>query len=391
MTDGGVIKELSFSVEEFKGRVRAVQKIMEARGLDALLITTPENIFYLSGFHTPGYFAYQCLIVPASGDPTLVVRNGEIGNADAFCWLSSFVRYADGADPVKSTLEGLSVASVGRSATVGCELKSWFLTASVYLGLQDSMRDNTLVACDGIVEACRVIKSPAEIAYIREAAKVAEAGMVAAIGTVQEGKRDTDIAASLHAAMYAAGGEYPAAGPYVAVGRRSSIMHGIWGRVPIRRGDTINLEIGGVYHRYNAGIMRCVSVGEPSEEVRRMAEAAEAANSAVIDRVRPGAMTSELHGAAAKTLEDHGFGGARKGRRCGYSIGIAFPPDWGEGHIVSIIDTPDTELRSGMVFHLPLSVRSPNRCGVAFSETVVVTESGREVLGTLERRLAIAS
>ena len=383
-------KDLSFEVVEFRERVRSVQMRMDAEGMDALLVHTPENIYYLSGHQTPGYYAYQCLVVPAAGEPTLLTRMGEHANARAYSWLSSIATYDDGDDPADATLRCLSEYDLKSGAVVGCELKSWFLTPEVYLALRERAKAVSLAPGDGLVESLRVIKSPAEIGYIRGAAAVAEAGMAAAIAAVEEGRTDNDLAAAIHHAMMSAGGEYPSMGPFVAVGPRSGIMHGIWGRRIIRRGDAVTFEIGGVFQRYNGALMRTVSVGRPDAELVARAATAEAANSAVIERIRPGAMTADIHAAAARTLEDHGFGGARKGRRCGYSMGIAFAPDWGEGHLASINDTPNVELRPGMVFHLPMSLRDfDKKVGAGFSETVLVTEHGKEVLTAFERRLFV--
>ncbi len=383
-------KELAFEVTEFRERVQAVQEQLHAKGMDALLVHTPENIYYLSGHHTPGYYAYQCLVVPSVGEPTLLTRTGEDANAFAYSWLSSTATYDDGDDLADATLRYLSEYDLRNDAIVGCELKSWFLTSEVYLSLRERAKAFVLVAGDGIVESLRVIKSPAEIRYIRSAVTIAEAGMAAAITSVKEGKTDNDLAADIHHAMISAGGEYPSMGPFVAVGRRSGIMHGIWGRHVIKRGDAITFEIGGVFQRYNGALMRTVSVGKPAVELIARADAAQAANLAVIEHIHPGAMTADIHRAAARTLEDHGFGGARKGRRCGYSMGIAFAPDWGEGHIASIIDTPNIRLRPGMVFHLPLTLRDYRKgVGAGSSETVLVTESDKDVLTSFDRRLFV--
>ena len=389
MAEHVVDKEYSFPVSEYRSRVSAAQKEMQQRGLDYLLVHTPENIFYLSGYQTPGYSAYQCLIVSPSGEPILILRNGEIGNAKVFSWLDNLETYFDGTDPAETTEAVMQKLDLSGRRRIGVELSSWFLTARVYLDLEKRLQDHEWVDASGTVEACRIIKSEREIGHIREAVRVAEAGMTAAIDAVEEGKLDNDVAAALNHAMFKAGGEYPAYGPFVALGQFSSIMHGMWNRRVIQKGQCLVLEIGGVYHRYNGAIMRTVSIGTPSKRVEAMAAAVDAANSAVITGMAPGATTADLHGRAAEELERHGFGGYRKGRRCGYGIGIAFWPDWGEGHFLSMIDKPNTTLREGMVMHLPLSVRELGEVGIAFSETVVVTATGYEKLTTFERKLFI--
>ena len=388
MSESIVDKELFFSVEEFRDRLSSVRLSMEQRGCDALLVHTPENILYLSGYQTPGYYAYQCLVITHQHDPVLLIRDTEKGNAYAYSWLDDHVGYYD--TDSHSEVTSRALAGIGiRDATVGVEMSSWFLTARLNEDLRERNPHLRWVDASGTVEKCRARKSPREIAYIRHAVTAAEAGMKAAIDAASEGRTDNDVAAALSAAMFEAGGEYPALGPFVAVGKRSSITHGIWGRRPIERGQSIILEIGGVFNRYNGAIMRTISIGPPSDELTAMATASEEANRLLIENVKPGAMTADLYSLCMGELERHGYSGTRTGKRCGYSIGLAFPPDWGEGHFLSLIDEPNVPLEPGMVFHLPLSVRIYGRYGASFSETVAVTQTGHEILTSIERELFV--
>lgn len=379
-------KELFFPLNEYRQRLTSVRTEMRKRGLGVLLVYTPENVLYLSGYQTPGYYMYQCLIVTLEHDPVLLIRNGEVGNARTYSWLENCLTYYDQENPVDATLAGMSQLGITTSH-VGLEMKSWFLTASAYQELL--RREPTLQWSDasGTVEACRLIKSSQEIEYIKNAARAAEAGMRAALDAVAPGRSDNDVSAALHSAMIAAGSEYVAMGPFVAAGKRATIMHGIWGRHTLEQGQTINLEIGASFHRYTGALMRSISIGHPSSDTEKIADAVESANRKLIENVKPGAMTRDLHLIVSDELSTHGYGGARKGRRCGYSLGLAFPPDWGEGHMLSIIDEPNLPLKAGMVLHLPLSVRLYPTSAAAFSETVAVTESGHEVLTNFERRL----
>ena len=381
-------KQLDFPIEEYRVRLDGVRAQMRQRGFDALLSHTPENILYLTGYRTPGYYAYQCLLVRLEDDPILLIRNGEIGSAHAYSWPGECATYFDGQDAVEATVETLRAYAAG-ARRVGIEMNAWFLTAKNYEELRHRAKELEWPDASGIVEACRARKSPREIEYIRQAARTAEAGMRAAIEVIAPGKTDNDVAAALHEAMIRAGSEYAALGPFVATGGRSSIMHGIWGRNRIEPGDSIILEIGGVINRYNAALMRGVSVGPPDRELEAMAAASEEANRRLIENIKPGAYTADLHSLCMAELTRHGYGATRKGRRCGYSIGLAFAPDWGEGHIISMIDRPNLMLEPGMVFHLPLSVRIYGKRGVSFSETVAVTETSHEVLTKFERKLFV--
>ncbi len=278
-------KELFFSIDEYRSRLRAVRAEMECRGLDALVLNTPENILYLTGFQTPGYYMYQCLLVTSTQDPLLLIRNGEVSNARAYSWLGECLGYLDYEDPAGTTAALL--AEVGLThRTIGLEMRSWFLTARVYEDLRQRKPDAKWIDASGTVETCRLRKSAKEVEYIRRAARAAEAGMRSAIDATRVGAMDNDVAAALSAAMIAAGSEYLSMGPFVAAGKRSTIFHGIWGRNLIEAGQSMNLEVGAVFNRYNAGLMRSVSMGKPSADQEKMGIAAEAANRGLVESIR---------------------------------------------------------------------------------------------------------
>jgi Xaa-Pro dipeptidase len=379
-------KELAFDLAEYRQRLDRVRAAMRQRGLDALVSHTPENILYLSGYQTPGYYMYQCLVIPLDGEPLLILRRGELGNFRRFSYLEDSLTYVDIENPAEVTARALADRGLGR-ARIGLELASWFLTPRHHLTLQAALGQANLVDGTGTIDRARLVKSPREVEYIRQAARAAEAGMRAAVDAIRVGVTDNEVSAELHWAMIAAGSEYVALGPFVAAGQRSTIMHGIWGRQRIARGESVLLEIGGCIQRYHAGLMRTVSVGPPSARLARMAGGSEEANRAAVEAVEPGVTAGEVHRACQAAFERAGLLDLRRGTRSGYSIGLAFPPDWGEGHILSLQEDEPTVLEPGMVFHIPSPVREYGVCGAAFSETVLVTPSGHELLTDFERSL----
>lgn len=381
-------KELAFDLAEYRQRLDRVRAAMRQRGLDALVSHTPENILYLSGYQTPGYYMYQCLVVPLDGEPLLVLRRGELGNFRRFSYLQDSLTYVDIENPAEVTARALAERGLGK-ARIGLELASWFLTPKHYLMLQAALGQASLVDAAGTIDRARLVKSPREVEYIRQAARAAEAGMRAAIDAIRVGVTDNEVSADLHRAMIAAGSEYVALGPFVAAGHRSTVMHGIWGRKRIERGESVILEIGGCIQRYNAGLMRTASVGAPSARLEHMARGSEEANRAAYEAIKPGVTSAEVHRACQVVFDKAGLLDLRRGTRSGYSIGLAFPPDWGEGHILSLQENDPTVLEPGMVFHIPSPVREYGVCGAAFSETVLVTPTGREVLTNFERSLFI--
>src|SRR3989338_7358062 len=108
MTDFRMEKELAFDVAEYRQRLDRVRARMRVEGLDVLVTHTPENILYLSGYQTPGYYMYQCLVVPLEAEPVLILRRGELGNFLRFCYLEDAITYVDIQNPADLTAKTLA-------------------------------------------------------------------------------------------------------------------------------------------------------------------------------------------------------------------------------------------------------------------------------------------
>jgi Xaa-Pro dipeptidase len=271
---------------------------------------------------------------------------------------------------------------------VGVELDCWFLTTKSYLALQRLLAGSSLVDSAGCVEQCRVVKSPAEVAYIRQACRSAEAAMRAGFEAIAEDGNENEAAAAIFDGLVRSGSDYLAMEPFISTGYRSGLMHSCWEGGVFKRGDTQLLEIAGTVRRYSGGLMRASTIGPPSDLVRRLADVCIESLNNAIAAIRPGTTSHEVDEACRGTIERAGYYDYFR-KRTGYSIGIGFPPDWGEGHILSLKKDDPTPLQPGMTFHMPPALRVPAECGVGFSETVLVTPTGSEVLTSFPRELVI--
>ncbi len=239
----------------------------------------------------------------------------------------------------------------------------------------------------GIVEACRVVKSDREIAPIRQAARAAEAGMLAGLAAIREGATEDEVAAEMQRATTMLGSEYPGLPVFVASGVRSSFAHATWSGRRIEPGDPVLLEISGCVKRYSAALMRCAVVGRPSAQLQRMADVSREALEAMLAAIRPGRPLGEVWEVWAEAVARGGFEGRFK--RTGYSIGVNFPPDWGEGYILSFRRGETRLLEPNMTFHIPSMVKVYGVADMATSETVRVTPGGYELLTNFDRRLFV--
>ena len=379
--------QLAFTVEEYRERIDRLRERMTSRGVEALIVNTPENICYLSGYHSSGYYYLQTLIVTHSRDPMLVLRHYEQRNIDAFSWLD---READGVEFVDTEKPVEKVAAVLvdlglASATIGIDRQSFFLPVGVFQDLEQLLPDAGFVDSAGLVEAGRRIKSAAEIDHIRTACGLSVKAIRTMVEYARAGITESALAAEVHKTLVANGSEYPGLPVFLSTGWRTEIPHANWSDKQIEAGDTLLCELTGVSRRYAGPLLRCVSIGKPAAEFAHRAGVSAEMLSATIEAMRPGVTSNEVFQAAAKVFDKAGFGsGAR--RRIGYSVGLNFPPDWGEGYFLDIKGGDETVLEAGMTFHLPTSLRLEGKAGVSISETVLVTEKGCEVLTDFQPR-----
>ncbi|TIT04426.1 MAG: aminopeptidase P family protein [Mesorhizobium sp.] len=367
----------AFATEEFKTRVARVQSEMSVRGIDILLLHAPENIYYLTGHQTSGYFAYQTLVLAQSGDPQLLLRLLEKGNVDEYSWLPDAFTWKEGDDLVEKTLDLVRRFGIA-GKRVGLEKKCWFLTSAIADALTNGLSDATIVDASLLVDRVRVIKSAAEIGYIRRAAQIAEIEQQVAFATICDGATEAQVAAAVFAAGVNAGCEYTGLPHHIMSGYRYNVCHANWSPKIIQRGELVLFELYGCLERYHATQMRTVAIGHASDEVRRAADIVVAAQDAGIAAMKPGASAREVDALVRKPI--------RKIRpeyynRSGYSTGIGFPPKTAEWEALDFNEQEDWELKEGMAFHM-LALA----CGFGISETVVVTSKGVERLTGSNRR-----
>ncbi|MEJ1978297.1 MAG: Xaa-Pro peptidase family protein [Acetobacteraceae bacterium] len=240
----------------------------------------------------------------------------------------------------------------------------------------------------GLVETLRRVKSAAEIQALEESARQADAGIGAGLAAIRAGATENDVVAEMMRAAIAAGAEYMGMEPLVSSGPRSGVPHATWRRRVLAAGDAVFLEMSGCFNRYHTGLMRTAWLGEPPKLARALEAVVLEALAAVLDTMRPGVTCAQAHQAAQRVIDAAGMT-ERYRKRSGYSLGISFAPDWGEWQILSLFDGVDVPLEPGMCFHVPTTLREYGVFTVGMSESVVVTETGCRIFGTLPRRIEI--
>lgn len=370
--------ELPFSREEYAHRLDQVRRRMDAAGIEVLLTTVPENIVYLTGYSTLGYFTYQLLVLALDREPILLTRAINVEKAQVDSCLRCIEGYQDTEDADLAThrvLEGYGL--LGKR--IANQDDAWFFSVARYKKLLRRLGVDDLADGSGLIEHVRRVKSPREVDYIRQAGRYCEASLRAAIAAAAPGATENDVAAAAYHAMYRAGSEFLGHEAQYVAGPAAGLGFECAKRRPIRADDVVYMEAGGTHQRYNCMLSRTVIVGTPDRKWIAMAEASRDALAAAVAAIRPGVTSHEVDGAARAVMGRAGLG-RYFSHRTGYSIGIGLPPDWGEGRIMSINEHDPTVLEAGMCFHLIPDLKLVNQGGVVFSECVLVTETGHERL-----------
>lgn len=367
--------DMTFPIAEYERRLKELRDRMARRLLDAVIISDPENLFYLTDYQTTGYSFFQALVVPLDDEPFMITREMEESNIFARTWVELSRPYSDTGDAIQMLIQSLREFGLA-DKVIGYERNSYFLPAYQQDRFRTSFNTGRMMDCFGIVEQGRVRKSPVEIEVMYKAAVATEAGIRAGFEACEAGVTENDVAAAISAAMFRAGGEFPAVMPYVTSGPRSMIGHATWeGRV-IQPGDHVFLEVGGCFRRYHTAMMRTVVLGEPSPSMVNAQERMKHALDEVRAAIRPGLTVSDADNIVRNIISENEVG-ARLITRSGYSIGIAFPPSWDEGYIISLKQGDASVLEEGMTFHIiPWMWGVDGDKTVGISDTIHVTADG---------------
>jgi Xaa-Pro dipeptidase len=360
---------------------------MGEKSIDLLLIHSPVNILYLTGYQTIGLENYMCLFIPREGELTFLVRFLEYGLIRYFTWIEDGRVWEDYEDPVEITCDIINEKGAG-GKSIGIEMKNRALAVDTYHRLLSGLQRDTFTDGSGIVESARMIKSPEEIRYLREAAEISVKGLKNAYGAVREGNTENQVSAAAYQELIGKGGDCLTKDPIVTSGFRSGVPHTTLSNRQFLAGDTVLIELSGSRRKYYAPLMGTACVGKPSEGVRKMSDTAIGALHRTIEALKPGATSHQVQDACERVIEKAGYSENFR-KRVGYSMGAAVAPIWGEGYIMDLKLGDERTIEPGMVFHIPVALRSWGEFCVGFSQTVLVTEQGNESLTSFPHELYI--
>lgn len=377
-----------FDGQEYLRRREALQRVLDERGWDALVVSDPSNVYYLTGQNSYGYFATTLLVFTAGGETLLIARGFEGAVAERQCWRTRFVGIGDADDA--ATVLAAELAALGLAdRRIAIELDSMFLPPSVVFQLQAQL-PNPLLDGSGSVAGVRSIKSAAELELVRRAGAMSQTAAEAAFATAGAGVNEQQVAAETYRALIGAGSEPPAFPPLIRSTETLRMSHISWRDRELRDGDAVIVEVSGSASRYHAPHTRLGYVGSRPAGAVRATETAMRGMEAIAAAIRPGVAARDVYPAWFECVEAAGLPQPPR-VHIGYETGIGFPPSWmvlaGGNKPVSLRPTSDLVLAEGMVFHIfAWMVADPEHLA-ALSDTVIITERGCEFVTQTPREL----
>ncbi|MFI0844221.1 ectoine hydrolase DoeA [Mesorhizobium sp. IMUNJ 23232] len=390
---------LRFSRQEYADRLDKTRRAMVAKGVDLLIVSDPSNMHWLTGYDGWSFYVHQAVIVPPHGEPVWYGRGQDANGARRTSYLGdgNIVPYAD--HYVQSTerhpMDYLAEVLAGRRwdrLTIGVELDNYWFSAAAYLSLQKHLPNARFADATALVNWQRAIKSPAEIGYMRKAARIVEAMHRRILDKIEVGMRKCDLVAEIFDAGTRGvdgpdgrfGGDYPALVPLLPSGADASAPHLTWDDKPMKANEGTFFEIAGCYNRYHCPLSRTVFLGKPTQAFLDAEKAILEGMEAGLAAARPGNACEDIANAFFAVLMRYGI---VKDSRTGYSIGLSYPPDWGE-RTMSLRPGDRTELKPGMTFHFMTGLWLETM-GIEITESILITDTGVECLADVPRKLMV--
>ncbi len=385
-----------FAVDEYKKRLKKVQSSMQEKGIELLISQDTANMNYLTGYDAWSFYYAQCVIVHVNAEePICFVRTQDAGGAYIKTYLKdeNIIKYHEKyihtwpSHPYDNLVEIIKQRKWDK-LSIGLEMDSHYFTAYCYEKIKQGLPNAKLKDSERLVNWVRLVKSNAEINYMKSAALISQKGMKTAMETINPGVRQCDAVAEIQRTLFKGtpefGGEYSGITTLLPTGKGTSASHLTATQDKFVEGEATIVEISGVYKRYHVPLARTVLLGKPEQKKVDAMKATIEALETGISVVKPGNTADDVAQQFWGVLDKYNI---KKESRTGYSIGIGYPPDWGE-HTLNISKGDKTILQPNVTFHM-IAVMQFGDWGVEASESVRVTETGSQLFCNMSKELHI--
>jgi len=383
------VSKHDFPAEEFESRRTRVREAISAADLDWMVVFHPVSIHWLTGSDAKSYQEFQCLLISAQpGAVVVLTRDGERYEFEQDALVDQLWTWGGGEpeDPIGAFGRIARSLDLPR-ARVGIEVPAYYLHPHHYMQIRDILGAALVSELTNLIHDLKLVKSPTEIAYIRQASAIADTAMAAFVDALQEGRSELAVAGRVYEALLASGSGLAASTLNLVSGERSCFSHGAPTERRLRRGDFGSIEYGSAYKRYTATIGRQFSIGAPTDRMLHIYDVVRRACDACIAEIRAGVPAVKPHEAAKRVISEAGFDRFRV-HTSGYGLAPGFPPTWGEP--LHMIGGSTYVLEAGMVVTVePPVFIGEERLGARLIENVLVTEDGAERLSKVSPDLIV--
>ena len=385
----------AFEKEEYEIRISKVRKSMDEKNIEVLIVTDPSNMAWLTGYDGWSFYVHQCVVLSLEREPFWYGRGMDANGAKltVFMQHENIIGYPDDyvQNPEKHPMDYLSEILTEKNwaqKTIGVEKDNYYFSASCLESLQRNLVQANFVDSTGLVNWQRTVKSPRELEFMRKAARIVEKMHARIFEVMEPGMRKNDLVAEIyHSGIIGAedaGGDYAAIVPMTPTGADASAPHLTWDDQPIPNNSGTFFEIAGCYRRYHCPLSRTIFLGQPPKKYLDVEKAVLEGIEAGLEAAKPGNFAEDIEAAWRKTISKYGY---EKESRCGYAIGLSYPPDWGE-RTVSFRKGDKTVLEPNMTFHFMPALWFDD-WGLETTESIVITDSGVETLANVPRKLFV--
>ncbi|MGF1660683.1 MAG: ectoine hydrolase DoeA [Rubrimonas sp.] len=388
-----------FTQEEYDARLAKTRAAMERAGIELLIVSDPSNMHWLTGYDGWSFYVHQAVIVPPDGAPLWFGRKQDAAGARWTVWMEDarILGYPDHyvmsteRHPMDLLAQMLADRGWG-GLRAGVEMDNYYFSAAAFAALQRGLPNARFSDATALVNWQRAVKSPRELEYMREAARIVEAMHVRIRDLAEPGLRKCDLVAEILATgtrgVDGAGGDYAAIVPLLPSGAEASAPHLTWDDRPLRAGEATFFEIAGCRLRYHCPLSRTIFLGEPPQHILDAEKAVLDGMEAGLEAARAGNTCEDVAEAFFAVLRRNGI---EKDNRTGYPIGLSYPPDWGE-RTMSLRPGDRTVLEAGMTFHFMTGLWMADAAepwGLEITESIAIGETGPECLADVPRALVV--
>lgn len=388
-------EELNFSQTEYDERLAKTRRAMDESGIDTLLITDPSNMNWLTGYDGWSFYVHQAVIVGPEGNPVWFGRGQDANGAvrtvymedeDVIGYPDHYVQSVD-RHPMDFLSNILKDRHLDRGV-LGVEMDNYYFSAAAFLSLQKHLPNTRIADAAGLVNWQRAVKSDTELGYMKIAGRIVGEMHRRIVAMAEPGIRKNDLVAEIYktgiAGVDGAGGDYPAIVPLLPSGSDAAAPHLTWDDRPMIAGEGTFFEIAGCYRRYHCPLSRTVFLEQPPQHIADAEKAVLEGMEAGLGQAMPGNRCEDIASAFFRVLNKYGI---EKDNRTGYSIGLSYPPDWGE-RTMSLRSGDTTELQPNMTFHFMTGLWQED-WGLEITESIAITQNGYELLADVPRELVV--